>query len=493
MSTRTRALALLASGGLAAAALSPAALSPALGAADAAADRRTPDARVTGGWRTVSSGAVDTLSEITLARTADGVLHAVYQQDVGSADELEHAAIATSGSVLARSKPVGTWATLVHNPKLLRTPTGGLRLVFSGLQDTDTANFYSQGHAYDTVSDASGAAWSLQPRALTRFDDAYSGYGTGATTLSDGTAVTAASLNSETHYRVGTIDTTDPATASAAAPDGVASAGAGGYYWHTQLVNSGDTVWMVTYVDGASEASEGIFAQQVHPTPGPVLKAPGSTTGGSSLNPDQTVAAVARPGGGVVVAYKTGYPTADAISVWQVGGGVRRIRSDDVDQVALDTGSTGRLWLAWVDGSNEVRAARSGPSGLGFGAVQSLGRPGSGADLWRIAVDASLDQGTVLVNDVTTRRVSLRTVEPGLSLSASGGLRRSRTGSVRVKVTDAGDAVKGARVTGGGDSCTTNARGRCTMRVTPRRAGKVSFVAVEDGYGSGRDVVKVKR
>lgn len=491
MSYRTRVLALLASSGLVAAALAPTA---GASAPDAGTDgSATGHARLAGGWKPVSSGSVDVLSEITVARTSDGVLHAVYAQDVGTADEYEHTAISTSGSVLSRSKPVGTWGTLIHNPKLLRSTTGGLRLVFSGLQDTNSANFYSHGYAYDTTSDAAGATWTLQPRALTRFGYAYSGYGVGATTLSSGTPVTAASLNSDTYYRVGTIDTTDQNVVTGSPPDGVASAGLGNYYFHTQLVNSGDAVWMLTYVDGTSDASEGIFAQQIHPTVGAVLKAPGSTTGGDSLNPDQTVAAVARPGGGVVVAYKTGYPTANAISVWEVGGTVKKIRAKNVYQIAMDTGATGRLWLAWVDGSDQVRAARSAPRGLAFGAVQTLGKPTSSADLWRIAVDASLDQGTVLVNDTVAHRVSLRMVKPGLSLNASGSLRAHRQGAVKVKVTDAGEALKGVKVKGGGDSCTTRANGTCTLTVTPKKAGRLAFVATEGGYGAGKDTIKVKR
>jgi hypothetical protein len=489
---RTRALSLLASSGLVAAALAPTAGADA-SIGDTATDRPAGQSRLAAGWKVVSSGSVDSLSEITVARTSDGVLHAVYQQDVGVSAEYEHAAISTSGSVLSRSKPVGTWGALNHNPKLLRSTTGGLRLVFSGLQDTNSANFYSHGYAYDTVGDVSGASWALQPRALTRFGYAYSGYGVGATTLSNGTPVTAASLNSDTYYRVGTIDTTDQNTVTNSPPDGVASAGLGNYYFHTQLVNSGDAVWMLTYVDGNSEASEGIFAQQIYPTVGAVLKAPGSTTGGDSLNPDQTIAAVARPGGGVVVAYKTGYPTANAISVWQVGGTVKKIKAKDVRQIALDTGATGRLWLAWVDGSDQVRATRSATSGLAFGAIQSLGKPSSSADLWRIAVDASLDQGTVLVNDVVAERVSLRMVKPGLSLAASGSLRVNRQGSVKVKVTDAGVAVKGAKVKGGGDSCTTKANGTCTLTVTPKKPGRLAFVASHGGYGNGKDIIKVRK
>lgn len=495
MSVRTRALALLTSGGLVAAAAASVA-TPTAGAetGGASADRPASHPRLAAGWKKVSSGTVDPLSEITLARTSDGVLHAVYQQEVGTDAEYEHAAINTSGTVMSRSKPLGTWGTLIHNPKLLRSTAGGLRLVFSGLQDTNSDNFYSHGYAYDTIGDLSGATWSLQPRALTRFGFAYSGYGVGATTLSDGTPVTAASLNSDTYYRVGTIDTTDQIAVLNSPPDGAASAGLGNYYWATTLVNSGDNVWMVTYVDGTSEATEGVFAQQVHPTAGPVLKAPGSTTKGDSLNPDQTVAAVARPGGGVVVAYKTGYPTANAISVWQVGGGgAKKVTAKDVRQLAMDTGASGRLWLAWADGSDQVHATRSAPSGLGFGAVQHLGKPTRTADVWHIAVDASLDQGTVLVNDTIADSVWLKTVKPGLSLKASGKLRAHRRGTVKVKVTDAGQKVKGAKVKGGGASCKTKANGTCTLTITPKKSGRLAFVATRKGYGNGKDVLKVKK
>lgn len=490
MTVRTHAVTLLAAGGLVAAALAPTIGASAAG--DSARPAPPAYERAAKGWKKVSSGVVDSLSEISVVRTSDGVLHAVYQQDVGTVDEYEHVTISTSGAVTSRSKPVGTWGSLIHNPKLLRSPSGGMRLVFSGLQDTNSDNFFSHGYAYDTVSDASGAAWSLQPRALTKFGFAYSGYGVGGTTLSNGTPVTAASLNSDTYFRVGTIDTTDQLAVLASPDDGHVYAGAGNYYWGTTLVNSGDNVWMVTYVDGTSEATEGIFVQQVYPSVGAIMKAPGSTTRGEALNPDQTIAAVARPGGGVVIAYKTGYPTAGSISVWQVGGAVKKIKGKDVRLVALDTGATGRLWLAWSDGNDEVHAARSATSGLAFGAVQDLGKPASSSDIWRLAVDGSLDQGTVFVNDSIADAISLKTVKPGLLLSASGNLKAGRKGTVKAKVTDAGAGLKGVKVKGGGDSCTTKANGTCTLTVTAKRPGRLAFVASERGYGDGKDVIKVK-
>lgn len=491
MLVRHRALALLAAGGLVAAALAPTA-----GATPASPthDRPGPLARAGGGWTTVSTGAVDTLSEITLQRTADGVLHAVYVQDVGTAAAYQHTTLATSGKVTGHSDVVGTWASLIDNPQLLPTATGGLRLVFSGLQDLNSANFYSHGYAYDTVGDAGGAAWTLQPHALTKFGAAYGGYGNGATTLSNGTPVTAATLNSDIAYRVGDIATTDQSVVSAASDDALYTA-PGCCVYDTTLVNSGDAIWMGWYANGSDAANNGVFVRQVYPTTGPVLKAPSSSDGASSLSTGQRLAMVARPGGGVAVAYKVGYPSTKAIGLWQVGTSkvVKVPGSKDAAYVALAAGATGRMWLAWTDDSDRAFALRTSPTGFGLGAVQDLGAPRRSSDLWSISVDASLNQGTVLVNDVSSLSVSSRIVNPGLTLQAKGTLRVGRASTVKVAVTDAGDGVKGVKVKGGGDSCTTKKSGTCSLAVRPGRPGKVRFKATRNGYGFAVDTVPVRR
>ncbi len=497
MHARIRTLAVLAAGGLAAAALAPVAGAGATAgpSTGAGADRPAVQARAGGGWAKVSTGAVDTLSEITAARTADGVLHAVYAQEVGTDSSYEHTSIATSGATLGHSDVVGTWAALVENPELLTTATGGLRLVFSGLKDTDTANFYSHGYAYDTVSDASGGAWGLQPHALTKFGAVYSGYGVGATTLSNGTPVTAGTLNSSIFYRVGDIATTDQATVSAASEDG-AYTSASCCLYDTQLVNSGDAVWMAWYANGSSEATNGTFVQQVYPSAGPVLKAPGSSSGTDSLSSDQAVAMVARPGGGVVLAYKLGYPTTTAIGLWQVGSpkAVKVPGSKGADLVSLAAGATGRMWLAWSTDGNAAYALRTSPTGFGLGAVQSLGSPSRSSAIWALTVDASLNQGTVLVNDTTARSVYSRQVNPGLSLRTNPGkVRAGRASDVKVTVTDAGAKVAGAKVKGGGDSCTTKASGTCTLTIKAGRPGKVSLKATANGYGFAKETVKVTK
>ncbi|RYB94106.1 hypothetical protein EUA93_06950 [Nocardioides oleivorans] len=490
MSVRPRALALLASSGLVAAALAPSA-GVAAGGAAPPAER---SAMAGGGWTKVSTGAVGTLSEITTTRTADGVLHAVYVQDVGTADSYEHSTLSTSGKVIGHSNVLGTWGSLIANPELLATASGGLRLVFSGLQDTNSANFYSQGYGYDTVSDASGGVWTIEPHALTKSTAPYSGYGVGATTLSNGTPVTVGTINSDIRYRVGDIATTDPGVVNAAADDSAYTAPACCLY-DTQLVNSGDAIWMTWYSNGTGEPNNGIFVQQVYPTAGPVLKAPGSSVGGDSLAADQAVAVVARPGGGVVLAYKLGYPTAKGIGLWQVGSSkvVKVPDSKGARYVSLSTGVSGRMWLAWTNDANDAFALRTSPQGFGLGTAQELTSPAKASELWSIAVDASLNQGTVLVNDVTSRAVFSRIVNPGLTLKAKGSARVGKPTKVTFTVTDAGDGVGGVKVKGGGDSCTTTSKGKCTLTIKAGKPGKVSVKATRNGYGFAVTDVKVKK
>lgn len=494
MTCRIRVLALLASGGLVAAVLSPT-IGAASAAETGATDHRPIRAALAGGWTKVSTGTVDSLSEITVQRTADGVLHAVYAQEVGTVDSYEHSTLSSAGSVTGHSDVVGTWSALVSNPELLPTASGGLRLVFSGLQDTDTANFFAHGYAYDTVSDVSGAGWTLQPHALTKFGSAYSGYGIGATTLSNGAPVTAGTLNSDIYYRVGDIATTDQGVVSAAADDAVHTSDSCCLY-DTQLVNSGDAVWMAWYANGSSEATNGVFVKQIYPTAGPVLKAPGSSVGADSLSADQAVAMVARPGGGVVLAYKMGYPTTSSIGLWQVGSGSAKkvSHSKDADLVSLATGATGRMWLAWSTDGGRAYALRTSPTGFGLGTAQALAAPSGSSQIWSIVVDASLNQGTVLVNDTASSSVFSRIVNPGLTLRARpGAVKVAKPTKVTVTATDAGDGVKGVKVKGGGDSCTTKASGKCTLTIRAPKPGKVSLKATKSGYGFAKEELRAKK
>jgi hypothetical protein len=452
------------------------------GPAGASAEHH-PRAGAGGPWTKVSTGVVDALSEITTVRTADGALHAVYATRVGSSDRYEHARLSAAGSVTGRNAVLSPWATLVGDPELVSAPDGGLRLVFSGLQDADTANFYSQGYAYSASATATGATWTLRPEALTRSTSAYSGYGLAATLLSDGTPVTASVLDDGVVHRAGAISATDPMTVQAAAADSAFALPACCGY-DLSMVSAHGRTWLAWYANGGTPASNGVFVRQVYPALGPVSKVPGSSVGASSIDPGQRVALVARPDGSVVLAYLVGYPVARGVGLWRVGAPSAKVvaAGRGATRVALSVGATGRLWLAWADREGGVFAARSAVTGLTLGAPRFWGRPHHASPVRALTVDGALARGTVLAQSASS--VWARQVLPGLTVSASPLVwKRTSRRAVVFIASDAGARVAGVRIAGGGRSCTTRATGRCAVVYPPsRRARTVVVTARKRGY-----------
>ena len=469
------------------------ALAPAPGGAGPASAERT---RATDSWSTVSTGAVSLLAEPTMLRTGDGVLHAVYEQTVGTQEEYEHATIAgASASVTSHSKVVPPWGSLISDPQLLPSTTG-MRLVFSGLQDTNTGNFFAAGHMYNAVSDVSGAAWTVPAEGLTKSSSAYASYGTSAAVLPDGTPIQGFPLNSGIAYRTGTIP------AAALAPGNTTPADAGFTQsaccaYNTSMSQAGGNVWMAWYGNGHTADSEGILVRQVFPALGALAVAPSSNrpTGSEfdSFAPDQAVPLVSRADGSTFVAYCIGTYMCERLVVWQVGTSrvVDVPGGKGATAVAMDVTASGRLWVAYVNG-DEVHAVRSGSTGLDFGAVTEAGRPSGSTDLYRIEVDATDDYADVLVND--GKRISHHRIEPSLELKASPAKwDGDKAVVVRFKVTEGADGVARVKVRAGGKACRTNAAGKCKIRFAPRKPGKLTVKASKRGYVPERLKLKVKR
>jgi hypothetical protein len=87
---------------------------------------------------------------------------------------------------------------------------------------------------------------------------------------------------------------------------------------------------------------------------------------------------------------------------------------------------------------------------------------------------------------------SYRRVQPGLTLQASPGrLRKGEQTEVHFTVSDAGDAVSGARVKVGGRSGTTDSKGRVTLTLTSGRAVKAH--PTHTGYTAATKWLGVRR
>lgn len=441
------------------------------------------EARADSGWAQLNTKTISLLAESDLLRTPDGVLHVVYPQEVGVKGEYEHTAVSTTGGVISHSTAVSDWGALTSDPILLPAAGGGMQIVFGGLQDTNVANPFSAGHLYRAVGDASGASWTVPSEALTKSSTGYASYGTGATLLPDGTSIQGHPLNSEFTWRVGT---TPLPTSDATPPDSSFSI-AGGSLLHFTLVQSGGTVWAAWYDQGTNH---GYFARQIYPTLGPAVKAPGQTA--DTLNPDQAIPMAVRPDGSIVMAYCIGYPTCTSVGLWQLGTStVHKVPgSNGADSITMDTGPTGRMWVAWA-ANDEIVATRSSDTGFSFGALRRSGKPDPNFPIYQLKVEASRGEASLVANDGIG--IYHRQLQAGLVVKAStkrwDGDQRKK---VTFKVTDAAQPVSGAKVVGGGKSCKTNARGKCSITFPERRPGKIKMKAKLSGFSPALVKLTVK-
>ena len=435
-----------------------------------------------GSWTVISGGPVSSIFEPGSYRTADGVLHVAMVRNNGTTESIDVAHISSSGQLLGRTAAIEGWEAVTSDPEIVGSPGGGMTLVFGGIRST-SGDPYSAGNIWQAQSDASGTSWGLSATPALTHPSGYASYGTGATTLADGTLVTAYALNSTIYYQVGVN-----AVQSFAVPECCA--------YDTTLVNDGGTVWIGWYANGSASTGQGTFVRTVYPALGPVIQVPGSVVsyGGSpsSLGTDQGVAMAARVGGGVYVAYLNGYPTAKAVALWRVGAsGFKKVPdSQGADTASISPNGSGSLWISFDDGDDHARAVRTSENASSFGAVQDLKAPKKSSVVYGVNIAAGGGRADLLLNDGTS--FWHQQVLAGLTLSASPAKWNGNSAkTVAFKVTDADVKVKGAKVTAAGKSCTTNKKGVCDISFSPRKGGSVGAKAKKGGYAPGQLTLKV--
>jgi len=414
-------------------------------------------------------------SQVGLARTADGVLHVAWHRPTGpNSEDLLHTVVSRAGRIGA-TNPIQSGWTGFSNPSLVVDP-GGLRAFWGGFRTTDSSD--PQREISTALSPDGGASWALQPGQVNPAGGQSYASPIAATVRPDGTALQA---------WAGTLGTWVHAGLSPATPNHNYMAGR--QYGHDPnlVTDAAGRVWMAWYSNDASGL--GVLAQQVGGGGEPVgapLTMPG--TGGMNIGMIGRTPLAARAGGGVYTAYPT--PLAqNRVRVWRVGAGNAPVvaRKRGAGPVAIAAAGDGRLWAVWdakggIDG--DIRARRSNRGATRWGAAVRAGRPRGTLQAYRL--DASAAGGALdvlaLFNIGTSSDAATfhRRLRPGLTLRARPGrLPRGRTTSVRFTVRDAGDPVRGARVTAGGRSGTTDGRGRVELGL-PGRA--VTATATRSGY-----------
>ncbi len=429
-------------------------------------------------WKRVTTTDGSGLDQVAFARTGDGVLHLAWSHPTGpNTEDLLHTVISRQGRIGA-TNPIQSGWTGFSVPALVVDP-GGLRAFWGGFRTTDSND--PQREINTALSPDGGASWALQPGQVNPGGgQSYAGP-ISATVRSDGTPLQA---------WAGTLGTWVHAGLSPATPNHNYMEGKQYGNDPNLVTDSGGRVWMAWY--SSDESQYGVLAQQVGAGGEPVgapLAMPG--TGDMYIGMQGRTPLVARPGGGVYAAYPA--PQAqNQVRVWRVGAGNAPIiaRKSGGGPVTITAVDDGRLWAIWDDRGGidaSIHARRSNRGATRWGAEVTAGRPRGTLQAYRL--DASAAGGAVdvlgIFNLGTTSNASTfhRRLLPGLQLSA----RRIRGGGVRFTVRDAGAAVRGARVSAGGKSGTTDGGGQVRLDLPGRAA---TATATKSGYA--KDTLRLK-
>jgi hypothetical protein len=420
-------------------------------------------------WKQLTSAGGANIDQVALARTGDGVLHVVWHKQTGpNTEDLLHTAIAANGKVGATTPVQSGWAT-IGNAGLTTIPGGGLRAFWGGIRTIDP-NETNQDENMAVSADG-GASWALTTGSVVQLGTQAYGSSVSATTRPDGTPVIA---------YAGTLGTWVHAGADATLGNFDLQAPLGHYGYDPNIASDASGTMIAWYSNATGHL--GPHAQAVNPDGSPVgsaMQMPG--TANMDVGMLSRTPLVARAGGGFYVAYPTGYPTQNSVRVWKVGATRTTLLDKTASNslAAISADSSGRLWVAWKDGTR-VLASRSNKTGTKWGAIVDAGQPKHAGSLYSLDANATPGGGADLFGNYgigtnpTTSTFYAR-IDPGLTLTAK------KSGShYSFTVTDAGSPVKGAKVKGAGKSGTTDSKGRAELDV--RR--KTTVTASASGYTS---------
>jgi hypothetical protein len=421
-------------------------------------------------WRQVTASGGDSIDQVGLVRTSDGVLHVAWHKD----RDLLHTAIDRRGRIGATTPIQSGWTG--HMDAALTAAGGGIRVVWGAIRTTDP-NEPNQD-LNTALSTDGGISWQLTPGSIIPLGAQAYGSDASATTLPNGTVLQA---------WAGTLGTWVHSGLSPATPNSDYQGPLGPYGYGPGLASDAGGRAMMAWFS-SSAAHRGVLAQGVNANGSPAgaaMTMPGSKVmeGGGTVSRTPIVARA--DNGGFYVAYALGYPTANRVRVWRVGASATTLlaRTDANSQVTLAADPKGRIWAVWSDGTfgeTHVLAARSNPEATKFGARVDAGAVRGAHSTYSVDASATSSALDILAlfgtGNSSGGATYVKHIKPGLTLKA-----RKHDGRVTFTVTDAGDAVRGATVRAAGHSGRTNGKGRVTLTLKRGRAR-----ATAPGYAPAR-------
>jgi hypothetical protein len=397
-------------------------------------------------WTQVTDSEGRNIDQVGVARTEDGLLHVLWRKRAGAqSEEIQSTPIDPDGSVGTPTLASGGWSS-AGNPDVVVMPDGSLRTFFAGLTPSTSAldGVISAATSTDAQTWASPAKVSSTSSAIPE--------GVGAAVAPDGTPWFTYAYS----FVLGLHQGLDPAVADtdlvpenqccAYQPDLAFSADGDGYVgWYSNV-----------------EGEVGLWVQQIAPTTGTKVLVPDSVDAdGKMVAPDQRMPIVAREGESeVFVAYCSGYPSCTKVLLWEVGSStpIEVATGDDIEDVNIAAAPDGRIWVMWQDvDAGKLYASRSNDGVTEFGGPAVFDPAPGATTVWKIDGDATDDDLDVLASMTTPDALATwhAKILPGLGVDVA-----KKGKQVTFTVEDAGVPVKGATVSIGKQTFTTDKRGK---------------------------------
>lgn len=444
-----------------------------------------------GHWtRLTTTTRLSNITEPSVVRFG-GKLQVVWAQDEASSTaSLRVRSISLAGAAGPTHTVVNGWSTLINDPAPF-VEGGQLKIAFGGIRSTSPSEKYSGPMAYSSSAD--GVSWALGSDALSASKGAYGAVGMDA--IDNGGTPLVAFTNAPNNL-VALHSGVGPGF-PASSPDAFTTSIGGCCQYQATLARDTKThdVWVAW--SSLTTDKYGIWVQKMLPSKGSPVRAPGSvmTSGpykGNYVQPNQDIAMIARPGGGIWAAYTVGYPFVTKVRLWHVGtSSYHDFNAPNARAVSLGLGMNGRIWLAWNDpgSTGSIKAVRSNKTVSKFGLIRSTATPNSKAygSVYAIAIDGTKGPLDVVVNaDVPNHAYQAlyhtQLYAPLKVTVSPSSVKSTKGGSVTVQVTEAGSAVAGAKVSFAGKAYTTNSKGKVTLKIAKHAATSKKTVTVSLTY-----------
>jgi hypothetical protein len=422
----------------------------------------------------------------SFARTADGVMHVAFETNVNwddSANGVGVLSISPSGHVGPQVQALA-WGAGGGSPNgipgLAVLPGGTLQATFGGSPS-------GVDGPWGISSTDGGATWSAPANigsGSMQFGDSYV-----PLAVSNGTPILSAGCCGSIVIQRGF------------------GIGAPTYLLTNSSDNAaGQTGFAVDAATGAAVAgwnsnagSGGTWLQQAAPSTGAAQKVPLPSQYGTGT---PLILAGRDTGPGVFAAYPADYGTTSHMRLLRYGGGsvaVGSVKQLHANTWGVATGNDGRIWALWsgvINGKGVTAVTRSNKAVTRFEPIQRY--RSTWAQLFTLSGDGRLGPLDLLLGGTPDVKkgplvpgIYHARVLPELSASVSASKLGGGKFGLNVKVTDAGDAVSGAKATAKGQSKKTNAKGTAKLTISGSAGDHVTVTVTDAGYRALKTRVKL--